>query len=185
MADDKATMAEDAEDSGEGSARTPEIVLVFLDAKTLLEHFRVVADAINGNAEIKNLKSDLPAVTISKKKNGFTRHLFMGDLDAQPFEYTLPDWDVATQHFKHLPDVVWRRKPGLMIVCCEDSVFPAAVIRSAYAGTGRDLTVQDLHHLDDAIKQDLRFGDVAIYRRDGYSEDDPSGVFSVVFSTRE
>lgn len=177
--------AEDGEEGGGNSARTPEIVLVFLDSETLLSHFRTIADAINGNSEIAGLKSDMAAVTISKKKNGFTRHLFMGDLDAQPFEYTLQDWDIATQHYRHLPDVIWRRRPGLVIVCCEDAIMPIAVIRSAYAGTGRDLNNDDIKHLEESIKHDLRFGDVAIYRRDGYTEEDPGGLFSVVFSTRE
>lgn len=177
---------ESAETPSETNTNTaPEIVLVFFDSKTLLEHFRTIADAINANAEIKNLKGEGVAITIAKKKNGFTRHLFMGDLEAQPFEYLLADWDIATQHFKHLPDIIWRRKPRLLIVSCEDGVFPIAVIRAAFAGTGRDIKQEDIHHIDAAIKKDLRFGDVAIYRRDGWSEEDPSGVFSVVFSTRE
>jgi len=173
------------EESAEAQQQPPGVVCVFMDKETLVNDFRRIADAVNGSNEIKSLKGERSAVCITKVKNGFTRHLFMGDLDAQPFEYSLADWDIATQRYKHMPDVIWRRDPGLVIVLCEDLAMPIAVIRSAFAGTAQELKQEDLKHLDDAVRQDLRFGDVAIYRRDGYSEDDPSGVFDLVFSTRE
>ena len=148
MADEKPA---EEEGDAQASARTPEVVCVFLDKDTLVQRFKEMTEAVNTNSVIRALKGDLPAITICKKKSGFTRHLFLGDLESQPFEYTVKDWEIATQRLQHLPDLVIKRRPGTLIVVAEEPQMPLNVIRTVYADTPEKLEDKDVADIVDAI----------------------------------
>lgn len=165
-----------------GESTVPHIVGVFLNRDVIVDHFKTVADAINTSQRIGDMLGDGRASVICKKKTGFTRQLLIGPLDAAPFEYDVKDWEVATQRFDHLPDVLYKRQTRLFVVVSEDVALLAAVASTLYRHSGQPITQDDIRHMVEAARMDLRMGDVVIYNRNGYSEDNPSGIFEMVFS---
>lgn len=170
------------EENKESSSTSSAVIGVFLNRTIIVDHYKTIAEAINTNETIRNLADGGRVVVITKKKSGFTRQLLIGDLEAQPFEYTVKDWEYTTQRHKHLPDLLAARKPSVFIVVGEDASLLIAVLLTVYNQTNRPLTEADVRHVIDAAEQDLRIGDVCLYNREGYSAEDPGGVFSILYS---
>lgn len=158
------------------------VAAVFLNRAIIVEHYKTIAEGINNSKRIQDLAEAGPVAVITKKKSGFTRQLLIGPLEAQPFEYSEKDWEFTTQRYKHLPDLVYKRDPKLMIVVCEDVALLIGILRTIYAQSSRPLTEADARHIIEAAEMDLRIGDVVLYNRDGYSDADPGGIFDICFS---
>lgn len=177
--DAKPEAAKDAAPRDTGAV--PGIVGVFLNREVIVDHFKTVAAAINGSEQIKLLMGEGRACVVTKRKTGFTRQLLMGPLDAAPYEYDTKDWEIATQKFDHLPDLMVKRSSSLYIVVGEDSGLLAGVAQTLYRHS-QPLSPEDVRHIHDAARHDLKMGDVVIYRRSGFSPDNPGGVFDLVYS---
>lgn len=155
---------------------------VFLNADVLVHHFKDISEAINHNQRIRSLGGEgARAVVICKKKSGFTRQLMMGDLEAVPMEYGIKDWHMVTQGFRHLPDLMMKRPPSVIIVAAEDAAYFCAVAKTVFATSGHPLTDEDLLEIKDEIRY-LAFGDVVEYYRGGHLEDDQNEIFTTLFS---
>lgn len=155
---------------------------VFLNRAIIVEHYKTIAEGINNSKRILDIAEDGTVVVITKKKSGFTRQLLIGPMEAQPFEYTEKDWEFTTQRYKHLPDLVSKRNPAFILVVCEDVALLIGVLRTVYAQSNQPLTEMDAKHIIEAAEMDLRIGDVVLYNRDGYSDDDPAAIFDICYS---
>lgn len=160
--------------------RTPAIVAVFMNPQTLVQHYKTVADAINGNSTIQGLANESNTVCIVSKKSGLSRQLMMGPLDAYPMEYSHTDWLTATQGHKHLPDLVLQRKPGLLIVISSDAQLLFNVVKTVYQVARNPITKEESQIFVDWAK-DIRAGDVYLFHRQHLGSGEFDATFQILF----
>ena len=106
------------------------VVGVFTNPDVLVHHHKTLADSINGNQQILAAAGELGAVAVCSKKSGLTRQLLLGPMQVAPMEYNHKDWQSATQGFKHLPDMVLKKKPKVVIVISEEGRLLLNVLRT-------------------------------------------------------
>jgi len=160
--------------------RTPAVVAVFMNPQTLVQHYKTVADAINGNSRIQGLANETNTVCIVSKKSGLSRQLMMGPLDAYPMEYSHTDWLTSTQGHKHLPDLVLQRKPGLLIVISSDAQLLFNVVKTVYQVAKQPITKEESQNFVDWAKE-IRAGDVYQFHRQHLAAAEFDAAFEILF----
>jgi len=175
--------SKEPEETGEERDQPPELVVAFLNSEVLVHHFKTLTEGVNGNQRLLQLGGDgKRSIVICAKRSGFTRHMMIGPLDANIFEYDLKDWHMTTQNYTHLPDLVIKWKPDFILVAAEDAAYFCAGAKTVYHATDFRLSDGELKAMQAAI-EDLSFGDVCYFNRGGFmDEDDECAMFEELYS---
>ncbi len=146
------------------SKTPPHLLAVFLSRDVLVYHYKTLTEAINNNQKISSIVGEGRTSVVTARKSGFTRQLLLGPLQASSYEYSGPDWKLATENFHHLPDRILNEKPNLVIAASFDISFVCSVAKTLYATSGQPISNEELSNIAEGASE-FGLGDVLLFDR--------------------